>query len=86
MNMNGYIAIEEAIAIPGLADRRPPIPLPDNNQPEFVDHVMARLPDVTQFRLPDMDANRIAMQVLSLTVPASKRTLTRSVPWTTPGT
>jgi len=58
MNMNGYIAIEEAIAIPGLAERRPPVPLPGNNQPEFIDHVMARLPDVTQFRLPDTDTDQ----------------------------
>ena len=33
---------------------------------------MARLPDVTQFRLPDMDANGVAMQVLSLTIRAKK--------------
>jgi len=69
MNMNGYIAIEEAIAIPGLAERRPPVPMPDNIGPEFFDHVIARLPDVTDLRLPDMDANGVAMQVLSLTVP-----------------
>jgi 2,3-dihydroxybenzoate decarboxylase len=30
---------------------------------------MARLPDVSRFRLPDADANGVAMQVLSLTVP-----------------
>ncbi|WP_239452092.1 amidohydrolase family protein [Frondihabitans sp. PAMC 28766] len=38
-------------------------------QPEFYADMAARLPDVTQLRLPDMDANGIAMQVLSLTVP-----------------
>lgn len=67
--MNGYIALEEAVAIPGLAERRPPIPLPDNVRPEFFQHVVARLPDVTRLRLPDMNAHGVAMQVLSLTVP-----------------
>ncbi|WP_194899688.1 amidohydrolase family protein [Catenulispora pinisilvae] len=67
--MNGYIALEEAIAFPGLASRRPPMPYPDNIHPDFVEHVLARLPDVAEFRLPDMDANGVAMQVLSLTVP-----------------
>ncbi|MFL4910482.1 amidohydrolase family protein [Streptomyces sp. MMS24-I2-30] len=67
--MGGYIAVEEAVAIPGLAERRPPVPMPDNTDPEFFDHVMARLPDVADLRLPDMDAGGIAMQVLSLTVP-----------------
>lgn len=67
--MNGYIAIEEAIAVPGLAERRPPIPLPGNVKPEFVADMLARLPDVTRWRLPEMDDNGIAMQVLSLTVP-----------------
>lgn len=67
--LRGHIAIEEAIAVPGLAERRPPIPLPGNVKPEFVTDMLARLPDVTQWRLPEMDANGIAMQVLSLTVP-----------------
>jgi 2,3-dihydroxybenzoate decarboxylase len=65
----GYIALEEAVAIPGLADRRPPFAIPGNIEPAYVEHVMARLPDVADLRLPDMDANGIAMQVLSLTVP-----------------
>jgi 2,3-dihydroxybenzoate decarboxylase len=67
--VNGYIAIEEAIAVPGLAERRPPIPLPGNVKPEFVADMLARLPDVTRWRLPEMDENGVAMQVLSLTVP-----------------
>ncbi|WP_435644596.1 amidohydrolase family protein [Streptomyces sp. H49] len=67
--MRGYIAVEEAIAIPGLADRRPPTPMPDNIEPAFLADMTARLPDVTRLRLPDMDANGIAVQVLSLTVP-----------------
>lgn len=66
---DGYIAIEEAIAVPGLNERRPPTPLPTNVKPEFVTDMLARLPDVTQWRLPEMDENGIAMQVLSLTVP-----------------
>lgn len=67
--MRGYVAVEEAIAIPGLADRRPPSPMPDNIEPAFLADMAARLPDVTRLRLPDMDANGIAVQVLSLTVP-----------------
>lgn len=67
--MTGFIAVEEAIAVPELADRRPPVPMPTNVQPDFVSDMLARLPDVTRFRLPDMDANGVAMQVLSLTVP-----------------
>lgn len=69
MTGNGYIAVEEAVAVPGLAERRPPITLPGTIDPAFVEHVMARLPDVADLRLPDMDANGVAMQVLSLTVP-----------------
>lgn len=67
--MAGYIAIEEAIAIPGLAARRPAFPMPTNVEPDFYAHVAARLPDVETLRLPDMDANGVEMQVLSLTVP-----------------
>jgi 2,3-dihydroxybenzoate decarboxylase len=65
----GYIALEEAVSIPGLAERRPPLTMPGGIDPAFVDHVMARLPDVADLRLADMDAHGIAMQVLSLTVP-----------------
>ncbi|MGW4692905.1 amidohydrolase family protein [Kitasatospora cineracea] len=65
----GYVAIEEAVAIPGLAQRRPPFPVPTGLDPAFVADVVRRLPDVTELRLPDMDANGIAVQVLSLTVP-----------------
>lgn len=67
--MPGYIAIEEAIAVPGLAERRPPIPLPVNVTAEFAADVMARLPDISRWRLPDMDECGVAKQVLSLTVP-----------------
>jgi 2,3-dihydroxybenzoate decarboxylase len=69
MTGHGYIAVEEAVAVPGLAERRPPITLPGNVDPAFIEHVMARLPDVEDLRLPDMDANGVAMQALSLTVP-----------------
>ncbi|MFJ7146777.1 amidohydrolase family protein [Streptomyces sp. NPDC100445] len=67
--MAGYIAVEEAITLPGLTERRPPFPMPDNIAPEFYADMAARLLDVTELRLPDMDANGVAMQVLSLTVP-----------------
>ncbi|MFH8533922.1 amidohydrolase family protein [Streptomyces tendae] len=67
--MDGYIAVEEAIALPLLDERRPPFPVPDNLAPDFYADVAARLPDVRDLRLPDMDAHGVAMQVLSLTVP-----------------
>lgn len=67
--MAGYVAVEEAIAIPGLAERRPAFPVPDGMDPAFVADMTRRLPDVTELRLPDMDANGVAVQVLSLTVP-----------------
>ncbi|MET9499679.1 amidohydrolase family protein [Streptomyces sp. NPDC006552] len=67
--MRGYVAVEEAIAIPGLADRRSPSPMPDSIAPAFLADMAVRLPDVTRLRLPDMDAHGIAVQVLSLTVP-----------------
>ncbi|MFG2142676.1 hypothetical protein ACGFRG_00540 [Streptomyces sp. NPDC048696] len=40
--MAGYIAIEEAIAIPSLAERCPPFPVPDGMDPAF-DAVWAAL-------------------------------------------
>lgn len=67
--MTDYIAVEEAVMIPGLAGRAPAAVLPSNVDPGFRADMAARLPDITGLRLPDMDANGIRMQVLSLTTP-----------------
>jgi predicted TIM-barrel fold metal-dependent hydrolase len=64
-----YIALEEAFSIRELDDRQPP-PWPENrfSRRSLADWAR-RLPDFTEFRLPEMDAPGIDVQVLSLTVP-----------------
>ncbi|MDV3125000.1 amidohydrolase family protein [Mycobacterium sp. 21AC1] len=69
-----YIALEEAFVIPGLAERQP-MPrdalrqLAPRLRSDAVDRFVARLPDFTEYRLPEMDEAGIDIQVLSLTVP-----------------
>ncbi|HUO40408.1 MAG TPA: amidohydrolase family protein [Mycobacterium sp.] len=62
-----YIALEEAFSIPGLAEAMPQLPLWAKTQ--SVEEWAFKLPDFTEYRLPEMDAAGIDIQVLSLTVP-----------------
>lgn len=69
-----YIALEEAFFIPELAERQPMsrdgVPLlPSRFNAEIAQRFAARLPDFTEYRLPEMDEAGIDVQVLSLTVP-----------------
>lgn len=63
------IAIEEAIILPGLITQGTALNGAIPFKPEVTAEWFKRLPDVTQYRLADMDANGVAMQVLSLTPP-----------------
>jgi 2,3-dihydroxybenzoate decarboxylase len=64
-----YIALEEAFTIPELAARQPAATMRIRVTPDYAEVCGRRLVDFEQHRLPDMDANGIDMQVLSLTVP-----------------
>jgi 2,3-dihydroxybenzoate decarboxylase len=65
-----YIALEEAFSIPDLADREPAAWAGAGRfNPDVVAEWARRLPDFTEYRLPEMDAAGIDVQVLSLTVP-----------------
>jgi 2,3-dihydroxybenzoate decarboxylase len=69
-----YIALEEAFYIPELGERQP---MTNNGIPKLqsrwnsdaAERFAARLPDFTEYRLPEMDEAGIDVQVLSLTVP-----------------
>ncbi|MGW7069427.1 amidohydrolase family protein [Streptomyces sp. NPDC054855] len=63
------IAIEEAIILPGLITQGTALNGAIPFKPEVTAEWFKRLPDVTQYRLADMDANGVTMQVLSLTPP-----------------
>ncbi len=69
-----YIALEEAFFIPELGERQPMtndgIPqLSSRWNSDVAKRFAARLPDFTEYRLPEMDEAGIDVQVLSLTVP-----------------
>ncbi|MGV0811046.1 amidohydrolase family protein [Mycolicibacterium boenickei] len=64
-----YIALEECFAIPALP-YRPPTPAAGISiRPEYADAWARKLVDFEEYRLPEMDAHGIDIQVLSLTVP-----------------
>ncbi|MEV7009192.1 amidohydrolase family protein [Streptosporangium sp. NPDC051022] len=64
-----YIALEEAFAIPELAERQPTTPMRIRVTGEYAEMCGRRLVDFENHRLPEMDAHGIDIQVLSLTVP-----------------
>ena len=63
-----YIALEEAFSIPEL-DRLPFGGYGPRRNQRRVEDWARKLPDFTEYRLPDMDAAGIDIQVLSLTIP-----------------
>jgi 2,3-dihydroxybenzoate decarboxylase len=64
------IAIEEHFSMDGLEGVPDLSSLPTPVDPKAMEHWDTGCRDFTQVRLPDMDANGVSVQVLSLTVPA----------------
>jgi 2,3-dihydroxybenzoate decarboxylase len=64
-----YVALEEHFAIPELTAQWPSTWNEIAFSRSFIADVERRLPDYTEYRLADMDAAGIDIQVLSLTVP-----------------
>lgn len=67
--MRRYIAVEEAFTIPELAARQPKIQARIRNKPSFAREWALMLPDIANYRIPEMDAHGVDIQVLSLSVP-----------------
>lgn len=65
----GHIALEEAFAIPEFAQHQPVTQMRIRAKPEVMQLWGERLVDFDEHRIPDMDANNIDIQVLSLSVP-----------------
>jgi 2,3-dihydroxybenzoate decarboxylase len=63
------IAIEEAVLLPGLITQGTALNGSIPFKPEVIADWLKRLPDITEYRLADMDENGVTMQVLSLTPP-----------------
>ncbi|MER6188631.1 amidohydrolase family protein [Streptomyces cyaneofuscatus] len=63
------IAIEEAVLLPGLVTQGTALNGAIPFKPEVVAQWMKRLPDITAYRIADMDENGVTMQVLSLAPP-----------------
>lgn len=74
----GYIALEEAFAIPELAQRQSQPPMRIRASRHYVERWASRLADFERYRLPEMDAFGIDIQVLSLTTPGIQADDTRS--------
>jgi 2,3-dihydroxybenzoate decarboxylase len=64
-----YIALEEAFSIPELADRLPFAVFRSQLSQRHAEDWARKLPDFTEYRLPEMDAAGVDIQVLSLTIP-----------------
>src|SRR5580693_10537718 len=64
-----YVALEEAFSVPELEDRHPSPWLGFRFSQRHLADWARKLPDFTEYRLPEMDAAGIDVQVLSLTVP-----------------
>ncbi|MEW2167312.1 amidohydrolase family protein [Streptomyces sp. NPDC007084] len=63
------VAIEEAVMLPGLITQGTALGGAIPFKPEVAREWLKRLPDITEYRLAEMDANGVSMQVLSLTPP-----------------
>ncbi|MEV0849971.1 amidohydrolase family protein [Streptomyces sp. NPDC049954] len=63
------IAIEEAVLLPGLITQGTALNGAIPFKPEVSAQWLKRLPDITEYRLADMDENGVTMQVLSLAPP-----------------
>jgi 2,3-dihydroxybenzoate decarboxylase len=63
------IAMEEAFSVPEMATKGASLNLPSPVRPSVLENWARKLPDFTEYRLPEMDANGVDVQVLSLTSP-----------------